>query len=73
MDGRFTGYTDQSRQRQLAERSQPVAGHLQRAHLYSLLKGYARDFRQMSEDNGAKGAEGRGQRAPMPCSGGPLW
>ncbi|MDX7830748.1 DUF6279 family lipoprotein [Aeromonas dhakensis] len=51
MDGRFTGYTDQSRQRTvnwLSDLSQSL-DISQRAHLYSLLKGYARDFRQMSE------------------------
>lgn len=51
MDGRFTGYTDQSRQRTvnwLSALSQSL-DISQRAHLYTLLKGYARDFRQMSQ------------------------
>ena len=46
MDGRFTGYTEQSRQRTvnwLSAMSQSL-DISQRAHLYSLLKGYARDF-----------------------------
>ncbi len=50
MDGRFTGYTEQSRQRTvnwLSAMSQSL-DISQRAHLYSLLKGYARDFKQMS-------------------------
>ncbi|MGH1408458.1 MAG: DUF6279 family lipoprotein [Aeromonas sp.] len=50
MDGRFTGYTEQSRQRTvnwLCAMSQSL-DISQRAHLYSLLKGYARDFKQMS-------------------------
>jgi len=51
MDGRFTGYTDQSRQRTvnwLSALSQSL-DISQRTHLYSLLKDYARDFRKMSE------------------------
>ena len=50
MDGRFTGYTEQSRQRTvnwLSAMSQSL-DISQRAHLYSLLKGYARDFEQMT-------------------------
>ncbi|MFM5048091.1 DUF6279 family lipoprotein [Aeromonas veronii] len=50
MDGRFTGYTEQSRQRTvnwLSAMSQSL-DISQRAHLYSLLKGYASDFKQMS-------------------------
>ncbi|WP_421227972.1 DUF6279 family lipoprotein [Aeromonas enteropelogenes] len=50
MDGRFTGYTEQSRQRTiewLSAMSQSL-DISQRAHLYSLLKGYARDFSQMT-------------------------
>ncbi len=50
MDGRFTGYTEQSRQRTvnwLCAMSQSL-DLAQRAHLYSLLKGYARDFQQMT-------------------------
>ena len=50
MDGRFTGYTDQSRQRTinwLSAMSQSL-DISQRAHLYSLLRDYARDFKQMN-------------------------
>lgn len=49
MDGRFTGYTDQSRQRTikwLSDLSQSM-DLSQRAHLYSLLKDYAEDFEEM--------------------------
>jgi len=49
MDGRFTGYTEQSRQRTinwLSAMSQSL-DNAQRAHLFSLLKGYARDFKKM--------------------------
>ena len=52
MDGRFTGYTDQSRQRTinwLSALSQSL-DLSQRAHLHSLLKGYARDFEKMATD-----------------------
>ena len=51
MDGRFTGYTDQSRQRTvnwLSDLSQSL-DISQRAPLNSLLTGYARDFRQRAE------------------------
>ncbi|PJG60060.1 DUF6279 family lipoprotein [Aeromonas cavernicola] len=50
MDGRFTGYTEQSRQRTinwLSAMSQSL-DISQRAHLYSLLKGYAKDFHDMT-------------------------
>lgn len=50
MDGRFTGYTDQSRQRTikwLSSLSQSM-DLSQRAHLYSLLKDYAEDFEAMT-------------------------
>ncbi|MGL4505596.1 MAG: DUF6279 family lipoprotein, partial [Aeromonas sobria] len=50
MDGRFTGYTEQSRQRTvnwLSAMSQSL-DLAQRTHLYTLLKGYARDFDQMT-------------------------
>ena len=50
MDGRFTGYTEQSRQRTvnwLCAMSQSL-DLAQRAQLYSLRKGYARDFQQMT-------------------------
>ena len=49
MDGRFTGYTDQSRQRTiqwLSALSQSM-DLSQRAHLYTLLKDYAEDFEAM--------------------------
>ena len=49
MDGRFTGYTDQSRQRTikwLSDLSQSM-DLSQRAHLYTLLKDYAEDFAVM--------------------------
>ena len=49
MDGRFTGYTDQSRQRTidwLSALSQSM-DLSQRAHLYTLLKDYAEDFAVM--------------------------
>lgn len=51
MDGRFTGYTEQSRQRTVQWLSDlSVSLDLkQRAHLYSLLKGYASDFEQMTQ------------------------
>jgi hypothetical protein len=51
MDGRFTGYTDQSRQRTikwLSDLSQSM-DLSQRAHLYSLLKDYAEDFAAMTK------------------------
>ncbi|MGY3867234.1 DUF6279 family lipoprotein [Aeromonas bivalvium] len=50
MDGRFTGYTDQSRQRTiqwLSALSQSM-DLSQRAHLYTLLKEYAEDFETMT-------------------------
>jgi len=50
MDGRFTGYTQQSRQRTinwLSAMSQSL-DLSQRTHLHHLLKGYASDFRKMS-------------------------
>ncbi|WP_349921845.1 DUF6279 family lipoprotein [Aeromonas veronii] len=50
MDGRFTGYTDQSRQRTvqwLSDLSQSMELS-QRAHLYTLLKDYAEDFEEMT-------------------------
>ncbi|MGE6109597.1 DUF6279 family lipoprotein [Aeromonas sobria] len=50
MDGRFTGYTDQSRQRTiqwLSDLSQSL-DLSQRAHLYTLLKEYAEDFETMT-------------------------
>ncbi|MGL5813316.1 MAG: DUF6279 family lipoprotein [Aeromonas sp.] len=50
MDGRFTGYTDQSRQRTikwLSDLSQSM-DLSQRAHLYTLLKDYAEDFEEMT-------------------------
>ncbi|MGL5303126.1 MAG: DUF6279 family lipoprotein [Aeromonas sp.] len=51
MDGRFTGYTAQSRLRTvnwLSAMSQSL-DLSQRTHLYSLLKGYSRDFSQMND------------------------
>ena len=50
MDGRFTGYTDQSRQRTiqwLSDLSHSM-DLSQRAHLYTLLKDYAEDFEGMT-------------------------
>jgi hypothetical protein len=53
MDGRFTGYTDQSRQRTikwLSDLSQSM-DLSQRAHLYTLLKDYAEDFAVMTNNS----------------------
>lgn len=57
MGGRYTGYSDQSRQRTvqwLSDLSHSL-DLSQRAHLYALLKGYANDFLAMSQSTAKAG------------------